>query len=48
MVSGGNFIISRNFNSFLNNKKTKPFPIGIGQDKKEEPAVILETKNTIQ
>lgn len=48
MVSGGNFIISRNFNSFLNNKKSKSFPIGIGQDKKEEPAVILETKNTIQ
>jgi hypothetical protein len=38
VVSGGNFIISRNFNSFLNNKKSKPFPIGVG--KKEEVSML--------
>jgi len=37
VVSGGNFIISRNFNSFLN-KKDKPFPIGVG--KKDEVSML--------
>jgi hypothetical protein len=38
IVSGGNFIISRNFNSLLNNKKAKPFPLGVG--KKEEVSML--------
>ncbi|MCP9767268.1 hypothetical protein EGI22_05055 [Lacihabitans sp. LS3-19] len=37
VVSGGNFIISRNFNSFLN-KKDKTFPIGVG--KKDEVSMV--------
>ncbi|WP_255078901.1 translocation/assembly module TamB domain-containing protein [Lacihabitans sp. CCS-44] len=38
IVSGGNFIISRNFNSLLNNKKPKTFPLGVG--KKEEVSML--------
>ncbi|HLO44405.1 MAG TPA: translocation/assembly module TamB domain-containing protein [Leadbetterella sp.] len=38
VVSGGNFIISRNFNSLLNTKKVKPFPLGVG--KKEEVSML--------
>jgi len=38
VVSGGNFIISRNFNSFLNIKKTKTIPLGVG--KKEEVSLL--------
>lgn len=38
VVSGGNFIISRNFNSLLNNKKAKTIPLGVG--KKEEVSML--------
>lgn len=51
VVSGGNLIISRNFNSFLSNKKNKVFPIGantFGPAKKEEVDLSLEKKGMIQ
>jgi hypothetical protein len=42
VVSGGSLIISRSFNSFFSNKKSKAFPLGVG--KKEDLSMVDSMK----
>jgi hypothetical protein len=42
VVSGGNLIISRNFNSLFGDKKNKSIPLGVGTAKKEEREVSMK------
>jgi TamB, inner membrane protein subunit of TAM complex len=43
VVSGGNFIISRNFNSFFASKKNRPFPIGAKLSPKKEEEISIQS-----